>query len=151
AGRAARAIPQLHRVLQQEPGQVQLAFNLFAAECRLGHVPASTLEAARTALATTRNPGSLLTSWFSRAIDQTTRPPCPQLTLDTLASLVQAAQSNPKLMASRGRRQDLDSILGRLALAHGNPDQALADFNRALDQDVRVSAALEQAAQLGMH
>ncbi len=151
AGHADRAIPQLRRLLAQNPEQVQLAFNLVAAECSLGNVTPETLAAARTALATTRNPGALLTSWFNRAIGQTSHPRCPQMTLDTLEAFADAAQSNPKLMAIRGRKQDLDSIRGRIALARGNPDQALNDFNLALEQDVRISAALEQAAQLGAH
>ncbi len=149
AGQPARAAARLQKLLADEPDQVQLAFNLFAAQCQMGHVPPATLRAAKTALATTRNPGALLTHWFGHAIGQSGHPPCPQLTLDTLVDLVHAAQSNPKLMAIHGRRQDLDSILGRIALVRHQPDRALADFNRALDQNVRTTAAFEQAALLG--
>ncbi len=149
AGHPARAAARLQKLLADEPDQVQLAFNLFGAQCQMGHVPPATLQAARTSLATTRNPGALLAHWFGRAIRQADHPPCPQLTLDTLVDLVHAAQSNPKLMAIHGRRQDLDSILGRIALVRHRPDQALRYFNRALEQDVRTTAAFEQAALLG--
>ncbi|HET8554889.1 MAG TPA: tetratricopeptide repeat protein [Rhodanobacteraceae bacterium] len=151
AGHPRLAARHLRDLLRQRPQQVQLAFNLFAAECGMGHVSPSTIEAAKTALATTRNPGALLAHWFGRAIAQTAHPPCPQMTLDTLEQLLTATRSNPKMMAIRGRRQDIAYMQGRMALKRGQPDQALADFKYALDQDVRTSAALEQAAQLGMH
>ncbi|HET7662839.1 MAG TPA: hypothetical protein VFK31_04295 [Rhodanobacteraceae bacterium] len=151
AGRPRLAARHLRDLLRQRPEQVQLALNLFAAECRMGHVTDATMQAAETALATTRNPGALLAHWLGRAIGQTSHPPCPQLTLSTIEQLLAAARSNPKMMAIRGRRQDIAYMQGRIALKRGQPDRALADFKHALDQDVRVGFALAQAAQLGAH
>src|SRR5690625_2452188 len=151
AGQPRRAIPHLHELLQRQPDQVQLALNLFAAECAMGRVTPWTLQASKTALATTRNPGSMLASWFQRTIRQSAHPPCPQLNLDTIEQLLAAAQANEQLMDSPGRRQDLYYLRGLVALQHRQPGQALADFKRSLDQNVRASAVLQQLAQLGSH
>src|SRR5699024_6913109 len=69
----------------------------------------------------------------------------------TIEQLLAAARSNPKLMAIKGRRQDIDTLQGRIALVRHQPDAALADFRKALDQDLRPSAAFAQAALLGSH
>jgi hypothetical protein len=149
AGHPERATARLRPALAKSPDQVQLALNLFGAECQAGHIDNSTLTASATALRTTRDPGSLLVHWFERAIGQSKNPPCPQLTLHAIATLVDAAQHNPHLMKVAGRRQDLYYLQGRLALAKNDGDSALADFNRALDQQVRITGALQQAALLG--
>jgi tetratricopeptide (TPR) repeat protein len=148
-GAPARAAARLHAALARDPTQAQLALNLFAAQCQMGHVEPATLEASAHALQTTRDPGALLTSWFGRAIDLAGHPPCPELTLPALARLLDAGLTNPLLASNPGRRQDLHYLRGRIALAQGNASAALLDFNRALDQQVRISAALKQAALLG--
>jgi len=149
AGEPVQAIHRLLEPLAKAPDQVQLALNLFGAQCLLGHVDARTLEASRHALRTTRDPGTLLVNWFERAMDQAAHPSCPQLTYATLGSLLQAALANPHLADNPGRQQDLHYLLGHLALRQGDANTALAEFNQALDKQVRVSAALKQAALLG--
>jgi tetratricopeptide (TPR) repeat protein len=149
AGRPAQAVARLRPMLAADPDQVQLSFNLIGAECQLGHLREETLEAAATSLRTTRNPGCLLEHWFERALKQAEQPGCPQMNLAALGRLLDAARGNPRLMAVAGRRVDIDHLQGRIALEQGKPDEALADFNRALDQEVRATAALQQAALLG--
>ncbi|HEY8586613.1 MAG TPA: tetratricopeptide repeat protein [Rhodanobacter sp.] len=149
AGHPERAVSRLQKPLANKPDQVQLALNLFGAQCQLGHVDPSTLTAARKALRTTRDPGTLLVSWFERGMDQAGHSTCPQLTLPTLSSFLDAALSNPHLSDNAGRQQDLHYLRGRLALMQGDADTALVDFNRALDAQVRIAAALKQAALLG--
>lgn len=149
SGRPDLAVARLHAPLDKSPDQVQLALNLFGAECQMGHIDADTLDAARLALRTTRDPGSLLVSWFERTMDQVANPPCPQLTYATLGSLLHAALINPHFASNPGRQQDIHYLLGRLALKQGDGNAALAEFNHALDEQVRVSAALKQAALLG--
>jgi hypothetical protein len=151
AGHPARAIARLRPLLAQHPNQVQLALNLFAAECQNGRVDAATLAAARTALGTTRDPGSLLTHWFVHTMAQLDKPPCPQLDYPTLGSLLDSMAANPYLAKIAGRQQDIYYLRGRLALHQDDAETALADFNLALDKQVRVAAALEQAALLGSH
>jgi len=149
AGAPIRAVALLQPALIKSPNQVQLAVNLFSAECQLGHVDQIALITAQTALRTTRDPGSLLVNWFGRAISQAEHPPCPQLTFNTIAGLLNAAQDNPFLMMVPGRREDLYHLQGQLALMQGHTAIALTDFNRALDQEASESLALEQAALLG--
>jgi tetratricopeptide (TPR) repeat protein len=149
AGQPKRAVQRLLPPLAKAPDQVQLAINLFSAQCMLGHVDETTLAASRHALRTTRDPGTLLVSWFDRAMMQVTQPPCPQLSYATLNGLLQAALANPNLTSNPGRQQDLHYLLGHLALLQGDADAALAEFNHALHSQVRISAALKQAALLG--
>ncbi|MFC5579621.1 tetratricopeptide repeat protein [Rhodanobacter terrae] len=148
-GQPARAVSRLLAPLTKAPDQVQLALNLFGAQCQLGRIDPSTLNASRLALSTTRDPGTLLVSWFERAMEQVANPPCPQLSFATLSSLLEAALANPYLASNPGRQQDIHYLQGRLALMQGDADTALAEFNRALDLQVRTSMALKQAALLG--
>jgi hypothetical protein len=53
-------------------------------------------------------------------------------------------------MSIYGRRQDLYHLKGQLALAQGRSEDALIDFNLALDQQIDAQAALRQAALLGV-
>ena len=148
-GQPARAVSRLLGPLAKAPDQVQLALNLFGAQCQLDRIDPSTLAASRLALRTTRDPGTLLVSWFERAMEQTAQPPCPQLRFATLSDLLQAALANPFLASNPGRQQDIHYLQGRLALMQGDADTALGEFNRALDLQVRTSMALKQAALLG--
>ncbi len=149
SGHPELAVKRLLGPLAKSPEQVQLTLNLFGAECQMGRIDPSTLAASREALRTTRDPGTLLVSWFDRAMDQVAQPPCPQLTYATLGDLLQAALANPHLASNPGRQQDIHYLLGHLALKQGDADTALAEFNRALDEQVRISGALKQAALLG--
>lgn len=148
-GHPELAVNRLRAPLANSPSQIQLALNLFGAECQMGRIGPSTLAAAREALRTTRDPGSLLVSWFERAMDQVAQTPCPQLTYATLGTLIQATEANPHLANNPGRQQDIHYLLGLLALKQGHANSALTEFNRALDEQVRTSAALKQAALLG--
>ncbi|MGB8635253.1 MAG: hypothetical protein WCD36_08175, partial [Rhodanobacteraceae bacterium] len=151
AGYPQLAVKRLKSALASAPNEPQLAFNLMAAECSLGQIDAETIEATRKSLHTAIRTGSLLTHWFERNIAHANKPPCPQMSLATLGSLLHAVQANPRLMAKPGRAQDVAYLLGRIALARNDGRTALQQFNAALDRQVRVSAALKQAALLGAH
>jgi len=151
AGEPEQAVNRLLKPLGKNPDQAQLALNLFDAQCMVGHIDAATVSATREALRMTRDPGTLLVSWFERAMDQAAQPPCTQLSYTTLDGLLQATMVNPHLANNLGRQQDIHYLLGRLALLQGDAATALAQFNLALDAQVRVSAALKQAAMLGSH
>lgn len=149
AGHPVQAAARLNHALVNAPDEVQLAFNLLGAECQMGHIRESTLHAAQHALRTTRDPGSLLEHWFERALEQSLHPPCPEMNLTTIDDLLAASRSNGRLMSQAGRRQDIYHLQGNMALLQGDPDLALVDFDLALDQQVRATVALEQAARLG--
>lgn len=149
AGRPDLATARLKRALLTSPYEVQLSFALLTAQCATGRLEAETLDATATALATTRNPGGLLTSWFTQAIESSAHPACPQLSLEAVEKLILAAQSNHHLLSRRGSLQDLEHLQGRIQLARGNIDAALSRFNGALEHQVRLGFALQQAALLG--
>lgn len=148
-GHPQAAVRRLDAALERHPGEMQLALNLLAAECQAGHLDVATMASASHALATSRDAGALLASWFGRAIAQTAKPPCPELNAAAVARLLEAARSNPLLTNSAGRRQDLYSLQGQLALASGKGSDALGWFDRALDQQVTATTAFKQAAMLG--
>ena len=149
SGHPERAVERLPRLLARQPDEVQLALNLLSARCALGRVDPPTLQAAARALHTSRDTGSLLASWFGRAISQTHHPECPELSAQAVSSLLGAALTNPNLASQAGRRQDLISLRGQLALTEGDGRKAFTDFNLALVQQVRPTIAFQQAALLG--
>ncbi len=147
-GQPAAAIRRLRARIEQQPDEVQLAFNLLGARCMAGGVGPADIAAARTAMRHTANPGSLFAHWFDRILPAAQTNGCPGLTLHDLDSLIEAGLANPRL-GGGGAQQDLTYLRGRIALARRQPDAALADFERALDFSVRPGMALKAAATLG--
>lgn len=148
AGRPLDAMHRLEPLLATQPDQVQLAFNLIGARCLLGGVNPGDIAAARQAMQTSANPGTLLAHWFDRTLPVVAAGDCPGLALTDLLGLIDAGLHNPKLSAA-GPQQDLTYLRGRIALVRHDPDAALKDFTRALDLQVRPDMALEAAATLG--
>jgi len=148
AGRPEAAILRLEKLLATQPDQVQLAFNLIGARCMTGGIQATDLAAARTAMQSTPNTGTLFAHWFDRTLPVALSGGCPGLTTQGLQGLIDTGLKNPKLSAA-GPQQDLTYLRGRIALARGQPDTALADFIHALDLQVRPGMALQAAATLG--
>lgn len=148
-GRPDLAIARLEPQMREHPGEVQLGLNLVAARCAADGVSATDLRAAETSLRTTRNPGSLLLSWFERAIGMAQADTCPGLDLAAIQRLLDAALANPHLTRPFGPHQDLLHLQGELALAQHDGPQALIWFNRALELNPREEVALNQAAMFG--
>jgi hypothetical protein len=147
-GHPDAAVHRLEALLVAQPDQVQLAFNLLGARCMTGSVVPSDIAAARRAMLSTPNTGSLFAHWFDRMLPVTLSGVCPGFAPSDLLSLINAGLQNPKLGAA-GPRQDLTYLRGRLALAQHDPDAALADFMSALDLQVRPGMALKAAGTLG--
>lgn len=148
AGQPRAAIQRLKKLLAQQPSQVQLAFNLIGARCMIGGITAADLAAAQLAMQGTPNTGTLFANWFERTLPVAISGGCPGLTAQGLQKLIDTGLENPKLSAA-GPQQDLTYLRGKIALAQGQPERALADFTRALDLQVRPGMALEAAATLG--
>lgn len=148
AGRPEAAILRLEKLLATQPDQVQLAFNLIGARCMTGGIKAADLAAARIAMQGTPNTGTLFASWFDRTLPVVLSGGCPGLTAQGLQELIDTGLKNPELSAA-GPQQDLTYLRGRIFLAQGQPDTALADFIHALDLQVRPDMALQAAATLG--
>jgi len=147
SGHPVAAMARLGPMLARDPTQIQVALNLVGAECQAGAVQPAALTAATTAIKSTRDPGTLLLGWASRAIDSAREGRCPGLDLAALDSIVKAGLDNPFFKA--GRRQDIEHIRGNIALARGDATAALAYFNSALDEQPRIETALQQSATLG--
>jgi len=148
-GHPDQAIRRLAPALDHSPDEVQLALNLLAARCQVGSIDPASMQASIVALRKTRDTGNLLASWFGRSLDQSRDPACPQMNLEGIEALLEAAMSNPRLMETPGRRQDLYHLRGRIALERHEPSAALDSFKLALDQQVTPSIAFQQAALLG--
>ena len=147
-GQPQDAERRLLPLLQAHPDQVQLAFNLLNVQCRLGGVRPAAAQAARTAMSSMRDPGTLLTSWFARAIAVARSGRCPGFTLPLLQGLVQAGLENPHLRDNDGRQQDLHYLAGSVLLAEGHAHAALAALAEALGYDIRPGFAAAAAAEL---
>jgi hypothetical protein len=147
-GHPLDAVRRLERSLALQPDEVQLAFNLIGARCLTGGVRPVDIEAARMAMQSTPNTGALFVHWFDRVLPVAMSGSCPGLRPADLLDLINAGLQNPKLTAA-GPRQDFTYLRGRIALAQHQPVAASADFQRALDFQVRPEMALEAAATLG--
>jgi len=147
-GHSQDAIHRLETLLIAQPDQVQLAFNLIDARCRVGGVNPADIAAARTAMQDTPPTGSLFVQWFDQTLPVAISGNCPGLGPADLLSLIDAGLQNPRL-AAMGPQQDFTYLRGRIALAQHQPDAALADFQHALDLQVHPGMALEAAATLG--
>ncbi len=147
-GRPHDAARRLERLLNAQPNQVQLAFNLIGAHCMTGGITPNDIAAARTAMRGSANPGSLFANWFDRILPVAVAGDCPGLTPEVLLDLINDGLQNSKL-AGAGRQQDFLYMRGRIALARHQPDVALANYLRALDLQIRPGFALEAAARLG--
>ncbi|MFZ0870909.1 MAG: tetratricopeptide repeat protein, partial [Rhodanobacter sp.] len=146
-GQPRLAIARLLPILQRQPDQVQIALNLLGARCVMGGVSDDDIDRSETALGTTRDPGGQLVNWSERAIGIAISGRCRGFNLAMLQNLLDRGMTNPYFSA--GRRQDILHIRGNIALAQRHGDEALQDFNAALDKDIRVGAAMDQAAELG--
>lgn len=147
SGQPQRAIRRLQASLVESPNDLQLSLNLVAAECAAGTLDQGTLGKAEEALATARDSGSLLTSWFGRAIEHAGE--CAPLDLPEIERLLLAAQSNPLLHQNHGRQQDLYYLRGLVALRQSRPDLALSLFDDGLREQPREGLGMIQAAALG--
>jgi tetratricopeptide (TPR) repeat protein len=148
AGHPEQAVRRLERLLARQPEQAQLVFNLIDARCMMDGIGGEDIAAARQAMRSTANTGSLFVQWAGRSLPIVISGHCPGLTPSLLVDLVEAGLHNPKL-AQAGPRQDLIYMRGSIALAQHQPTQALANFIHALDLQVRPGIALEAAASLG--
>lgn len=147
-GHPKRAISRLESLLDSHPDQLQIVFNLIGARCMTGGLRSGDMAAARRAMQSTVNNGTLFAHWFERTLPVAMSGSCPGLTPTDLLSLIDVGLKNPKLSAA-GAQQDLLYMRGRIVLAQHKPDAATADFAQALDLQVRPGMALEAAATLG--
>lgn len=148
-GHYAEAVSRLRIASANEPNEVQLTLNLVDAECATGQVSPNTWQRALFSLQHTTNGSHAMFDWFVNAIPRVQAHACSGLTLQDLRQALLAAQANSLYGKQPGRRQDFAHISGLLALAEGQPQAALENFNQALLYEPTHDTALEQAAVLG--
>jgi len=149
AGQLDAAAERLRRALAKQPAELQLALNLLAVHCELGDIRADHVASIETALADATYGLQLTFTWLDKMVNPIGRGACPGLNLPILESFVLVARANPRLNNSPGRAQELEHVLGRIALLRSNPESALSHFNLGLQAEPREAVALKQAALLG--
>ena len=148
-GQVEDGLVRIHAMQRRHPGSVDIAINAVAMECAAtGALDSGTFERARHALAAARDWNYGLYEWMHGAAYDRRIQDCQGFGLTGLRALVASAQSNPQ-SAALGRKRDLWHVLGRIALADGQPGAALHWFNAALLAEPNPEYALVQAAALG--
>jgi tetratricopeptide (TPR) repeat protein len=149
-GWPAAALRKLSRVRASFPTEPQVQMAWVSARCATGRLTEADVQPLATALRDARRlPGPELVSWLGERIDKLGRHACDGLGPETIAEWLDAAGANATRSGIAGRKQDVLYLRGRLALATGSPDAALANFNAALAVEPRPNVALNQAANLG--
>ena len=149
-GHTDAAIERLRSAAARMPDEVQITLNLADAECRRGEVTATTWRYVLHSLEYSRNDLRAAFNWFRTSIQNAAHHACKGLTLDDMKQALQAAEDNRKFGHRTGSRQDYAHIEGLIALAEGQAQTALEDFNRALVDVPDRGTTLAQAAALGI-
>jgi tetratricopeptide (TPR) repeat protein len=150
SGHSAAARHRIDEAAERFRGEPQVALSLLDIHCAGGGVSVSDLGYATDALRDAqREPGPLLLNWFDQAAKTARSGNCAGLDREVLTRLLDAADSNPRISAIAGRRQDVLHARGALALAWGDADETLDLFDQALALEPTPAAALSQAAELG--
>lgn len=148
AGKPALAMTILSGPWRQRPNDLQLALNYINASCQLrGPSPAKVGAVAR-ALRNATEGDQLAYRWLGDVLDLAQAGGCPGVDVGTVERWTRAALANPRVASRPGRRQDLLSMLGRIALARGDATAALREFRGALDAWPSPDAAAQQSALL---
>lgn len=148
AQRPELAMATLAEPWKRRPYDLQLALNYASAACMARALTPDDIAAVATALQHATEGDQLVYRWLGDALELAQAGGCPGLDIDTAERWTRAALANPRLASMPGRRQDLHSVLGRIALARGDAGAALREFRSALDAWPTPDAAAQQSALL---
>jgi hypothetical protein len=148
-GQADLAIRRLETTAARMPEEVQLTLNWIDAECTLGRVSDKAKDAALYSLKHNRSNTEFVENWLTRSIDTAAQNRCQGLDLPVLDIMVEAVRENQSYGDGPGRLSRIRQLQGRLALARGDGETALRDFNEGLAAFPTPDGALLQAALLG--
>ncbi len=148
SGHPERAVLRLAPLWREHPYDVQIAFNYINAACAWRGISKEESHAIAEALKHASSGGQLIYRWLDKALAVAARGNCPGMSLDDAKLWLDAAQQNPALSTAPGRRQDLENLLGQMALIKQQPDHALEHFDRALAVFITPDAAARQTALL---
>jgi tetratricopeptide (TPR) repeat protein len=149
AGQDEAAIERMRAAWKRHPDQLQLALNYANTVCERGGLDRDDVAGIAGSFADTSDNTTMVPRWLEKAKAVAVAHDCPGLQLADVDRWALAALGNPRIGTIPGRRQDLLSLRGAVALEEGRSGDALALFDRALEQDIRPDAAARQAARLG--
>ena len=148
AKRPELAMAALADPWKRQPYELQLALNYASAACMARGPTPTDIDAVAAALQHATEGDQLVYRWLGDALELAQAGACPGVDVGTVERWTRAALANPRLAAMPGRRQDLHSVLGRIALARGDAGSALQEFRNALDAWPTPGAAAQQSALL---
>jgi tetratricopeptide (TPR) repeat protein len=148
AGRIRQALERLAPLWNQHPYDLQIAFNFIDARCRAKGPSAIEKAALSQALRHTKKSELLTNEWLGAAIGVAARGECQGLTIEDVEAWIHAALENPVINNAHIRSQDIEPLLGEIAIQKHSPDEALMHFNRALLAYPSPDTAARQAALL---
>lgn len=148
-GGAAAAVARMRSLVAQHPGSIDVSINAVGIECQAtGRLSRDTLASAERALGEAEKWNYGLYLWLRDAAVAPAMVHCEGFGPTGLMNLIAAAERNPHAQIAR-RKRELHHVRGQVALASGDADQALQQFDRALQLTPDAEYALVQAAALG--
>jgi tetratricopeptide (TPR) repeat protein len=148
AGHPADALVRLEPLWRQRPYDLQIAFNAINAACATRGLTNEDKRQLEVALQHAPRGQLLVYKWMGSTIEVASARQCPGLTLDDARNWILAALRNPAINNPRVRDQDVEPLLGQLALRENKPDEALIHFDRALAAVTTPDVAARQASLL---
>jgi tetratricopeptide (TPR) repeat protein len=146
AGRPVAAMARLRPIWRERPGDLQIAFNYIDAACSAGRLDQANADALGASIAQATAGVRLMHGWLAHAIDAAAEDSCPGLDLGVAERWVGAMAMNPAFASAGDHDQEVEPLLGKIALARGDGDTALVHFDRALASFVTPDTAARQAA-----
>jgi hypothetical protein len=149
ANHADAALARLLPLWAERPIDLQLALNAASAYCAQGELPGAAIPRIAQALRGSVEGDVLVHRWLERSLTISGTGSCKGTDRRHGAALRRCSQCKPDdCSALPGRRQDLESLQGRLALRRGDAAAAARWFDRALLEEPRPGVAAMHAAIL---
>ena len=150
-GQPKLARERLRPLWQQRPNDLQIALNFVDAACATHGLSDEDRARLNNTLRHADIGTLLVRQWLERALAVAISGRCPGLTLPTVETWLDAAQSNPAINTPLAREKSMPPLLALVALHKQQPDKALDYFNRALAANIGPETAAGQAAELASH
>lgn len=148
ANRPDLALARLAPLWKQRPYDLQIAFNYVNAACATRGLSDADRRGMLETLRHGPDAALLMYRWIGQAIDVAAAGSCPGLRPSDVSAWLAATQANPKFGKAYVRDQDIEPLLGQLALKQHHPQQALDHFNTALAMVTTPDVAARQASML---
>jgi hypothetical protein len=148
AGQADKALARMRKAWDADPLSLQVALNVANTACEVDGLSRADIDRIGDTFERTRDNGTVAPRWLEKAVTVAALHQCVGLELADVDRFAERALDNPALNAIPGRRMDLLSIRGMVAIERGDPLPALALFDDALAQYPNPSTAARQSAAL---